>query len=162
MEHKLFVMEVQHRFQLLLLVRGPWSGTLSNGASFSGATSPIAVSVSPSSNTTITIATLSDSNCSADAGDLSGSAVITVNARPTGVIGGTQTVCAGSSASLYINVTGSGTFNGTLSPGAIPFSGSGPMIVVSVTALATTTYTIATLSGAIVVLFLEIFPEVQH
>ncbi|MBL0316553.1 MAG: T9SS type A sorting domain-containing protein [Flavobacteriales bacterium] len=127
---------------------GPWSGTLSNGASFSGASSPITASVSPSSNTTITVATLSDSNCSADAGDLSGSAVITVNARPTGVIGGTQTVCAGSSASLYINVTGSGTFNGTLSPGAIPFSGSGPMIVVSVTPLATTTYTIATLSDA--------------
>lgn len=127
---------------------GPWSGTLSNGASFSGASSPISVNVSPSATATITIATLSDSNCSANAGDLSGSAVITVNARPTGVLGGTQTVCAGSSAALYINVTGTGSFNGTLSPGAISFSGSGPMIVVNVTPTSTTTYSIASLSDA--------------
>ncbi|MBL7779110.1 MAG: fibronectin type III domain-containing protein [Chitinophagales bacterium] len=57
---------------------GPWSGTLSNGATFSGNTSPINVSVTPGSTTTYTIATLSDANCNAGAGDLSGSAVVTV------------------------------------------------------------------------------------
>jgi hypothetical protein len=62
---------------------GPWSGTLSNGASFSGETSPISVSVSPTGTTTYTISTLSDANCIATAGDRTGSATVTVTAQPT-------------------------------------------------------------------------------
>jgi hypothetical protein len=127
---------------------GPWNGTLSNGASFSGSSSPISVSVSPTSNTTFTISTLSDANCSANGGDLSGSAVVTVNARPTGAIGGSQSICIGDSAPLFINVTGTGTISGTLNPGSIPFSGSAPTIFPTVTPGSNTTYTIATLNDA--------------
>jgi hypothetical protein len=127
---------------------GPWSGTLSSGDSFSGSSSPITVSVTPLSNTTYTIATLNDANCSANAGDLSGSATVSLNTRPTGNLGGNQTVCVGGTATIYMNTTGSGTYSGTLNPGGIPFSGSGAFITIDVTPAATTTYTIATLSDA--------------
>ncbi len=126
---------------------GPWSGTLSNGASFSGSTSPISVSVSPSALTTYTIATLVDANCTANAGDKTGSAVVSVNARPTGTISGTQTICSGSSATLSIAVTGTAPWSGTLSNGA-SFSGSISPISVSVSPSALTTITIATLVDA--------------
>jgi hypothetical protein len=49
---------------------------------------------------------------------------------------------------LYVVVTGSGTFSGTLSPGSIPFSGTGPFITIDVTPGTTTIYTLATLSDA--------------
>ncbi len=127
---------------------GPWSGTLSSGAPFSGTSSPITVSVSPSTSETYTIATLLDANCTANAGDKTGSAVVTVNARPTGNIAGTQTICVGSSVPIVISVTGSGTISGTLNPGAIPFSGSAPTINYNPSPGSNTTYTIATLSDA--------------
>ncbi|MEO6722735.1 MAG: T9SS type A sorting domain-containing protein [Ferruginibacter sp.] len=57
---------------------GPWNGTLSNGQTFSGNNSPITISVSPVSTTTITIASLSDANCTAIAAELTESATITV------------------------------------------------------------------------------------
>jgi subtilisin-like proprotein convertase family protein len=62
---------------------GTISGTLSTGQTFSGTAPTIVVSVSPSSTTTYTIATLVDANCSANAGDLSGSAVITTQPNET-------------------------------------------------------------------------------
>ena len=125
---------------------GSWSGTLSNGQSFSGSTSPISVIVTPSTTTTYTIATLIDANCTSVSGDLTGSA--TVSIRPTAVISGTQNVCTGStSATLSIAVSGNGPWSGTLSNGAT-FSGSTSPISVIVTPSATTTYTVATLSDA--------------
>ena len=128
---------------------GPWSGTLSNGASFSGSSSPISVSVTPSVTTTYTIATLSDANCTSIAGDITGSATVTVKTRPTGTISGTGTYCAGqaTTTSLSIVVTGLGPWSGTLSNGT-SFSGSSSPISVSVAPSGTTTYTIATLSDA--------------
>ncbi len=124
---------------------GPFSGTLSNGATFSGAGPSFTVTVSPSTNTTYTVTALNDALCSAQAGDLTGSAVVTVNARPTAVISGSTALCAGNSATLTIAVTGTGTINGTLSNGA-SFSGTAPSISVTVTPSGTTTYTVATLS----------------
>ena len=61
----------------------PWNGTLSDGTVFSGAISPISVSVNPVAETTYTIASLSDNNGPADPGDLTGSAIITVNPIPS-------------------------------------------------------------------------------
>jgi hypothetical protein len=77
----------------------------------------------------------------------SASVKITVNPRPTGVISGTASICTGSSDTLILSVTGSGTISGTLSDGT-PFSGTAPTIKVVVTPAANTTYTIATLSDA--------------
>jgi hypothetical protein len=126
---------------------GPWSGTLSNGAVFSGSSSPISVSVSPSSATTYTIATLVDDNCTATGADLSGSAIVSVNDRPTGALSGSGTICVGGSVNLSIVVSGTGPWSGTLSNGDA-FSGSSSPISVSVSPASTVALTIATLSDA--------------
>lgn len=57
---------------------GSVSGTLSDGTAFSGTAPAITVTVSPSSTTTYTIATLFDANCTAVSGGLTGSAVVNV------------------------------------------------------------------------------------
>ena len=72
---------------------------------------------------------------------------ITVNARPTGVIAGTTTLCAGQQTTLTLTVTGVGTISGTLSTG-VAFSGTAPTITLQVTPVSNTTYTIAALSDA--------------
>ena len=102
--------------------------------------------MNPSATTTYTIATLADGTCTAQASDMTGSAVVTVNPRPTAVLSGTKTICDGQSATLSLAVTGSGTISGTLAPAGSAFSGTGPTITVSVNPSATTTYTIATLT----------------
>ncbi len=127
---------------------GPFSGTLTGGIPFSGAGPTITVMVSPASNTTYNLLTLVDANCAALAGDLSGSAAVTVNARPTAAItGGSTTICNGQPATITLTVTGSGTLNGTLSDGTV-FTGTAPTITVNVTPGTTTTYTVATLMDA--------------
>jgi hypothetical protein len=125
---------------------GTISGTLSDGTQFSGTAPTINVSVSPSSTTTYTVSTLSDANCTAQASDLSGSATVNVNARPTAVLSGGAVYCNGQTTTtgLSLTVTGSGAVSGTLSDGT-PFSGTAPTITVDVTPTSTTTYTVATL-----------------
>src|SRR5438046_3614421 len=105
------------------------------------------IHVIPSATTTYTIATLTDANCTAIAADKTGSATVTVNARPTGNISGTTTICNGQTATLTLTVTGSGTIGGTLSDGS-SFSGTAPTITKLVSPSANTTYTIATLTDA--------------
>jgi hypothetical protein len=108
---------------------GPWSGTLSNGQAFSGNSSPISVSVNPSTNTTYTIATLSDANCTSIASDKTGSAIVTVNPTPTAtiVVNGTNPICSGSSSTIKLtgpnngvvtyNINGGSDLTATLSNG---------------------------------------------
>jgi hypothetical protein len=128
---------------------GTISGTLSPGAiPFSGTAPTISVSVSPSSNTSYSVATLADANCSSTAGDLTGSHTVNVDSRPTASVSGSTTICDGGSSSISISVTGSGTISGTLSPGAIPFSGTAPTISVSVSPSSNTSYSVATLADA--------------
>ena len=60
---------------------GPWNVSWSDGSNQNAvATSPATRSVSPSANTTYTVTNLTDANCTAQSGDLTGSAVVTVNA----------------------------------------------------------------------------------
>lgn len=73
--------------------------------------------------------------------------VVVTRSNPTGILTGTATVCAGSGATLNINVTGTGTWNGTLSDGTV-FSGTTGPISVNVSPIINTTYTISTLSDA--------------
>lgn len=137
---------------LLLTVTGSGtlSGTLSDGTIFSGTAPTISVNVAPSASTTYTIATLQDANCSAITADLSGSADVVVNARPTAAISGGAAYCIGenTTTTLLLTVTGSGTISGTLSDGT-PFSGTAPTISVVVEPISTTTYTIATMQDAL-------------
>ena len=109
-----------------------WSGGISNGVSFV-----------PTSTTTYTVTGIVTANgCSNTA-----SVTITVNPLPTGTISGTTSICNGSSTDLSIEVTGNGPWSGTLSDGTA-FSGSTSPITVSVSPVANTTYTIASLTAS--------------
>src|SRR5205085_2128769 len=82
--------------QAVLSGAGPWNVTWSDGATQTGLTSsPATRDVSPTSTTTYKVTALSDSNCTAQPGDLTGSAVVTVNPRPTAVLSGSGTICNG-------------------------------------------------------------------
>ena len=70
------------QLSIALTGQGPWSGTLSDGTSFSGIATPLLVTVTPTATTTYTIATLSSETATASAADLSGSAEVMVN-QPT-------------------------------------------------------------------------------
>src|SRR5678816_3350054 len=125
---------------------GTISGTLSDGSAFSGTAPTITISVSPSTTTSYSISTLINGTCAAIAADKTGVAIVTVNARPTGVLSGTAAICNGGSANVTIIATGTGTISGTLSDGT-PFSGSSPTISISVSPSTTTTYSISTLTN---------------
>ncbi|MFT3911075.1 MAG: T9SS type A sorting domain-containing protein [Ferruginibacter sp.] len=111
-----------------------------------GAVAGPIVTVTPSSTTSYTVTATDANGCVSNSSPLT----VTVNPRPTGVISGSTSYCTGqpTTTNLSIALTGAGPWSGTLSPGAISFSGSSSPITVSVTPSSTTTYTIATLSGS--------------
>src|SRR5204862_466563 len=61
----------------------PFHYAINGGATVTTSNNPETVSVSPSSTTTYTVTSLSDANCTAQAGDMTGSATVTVNTAPT-------------------------------------------------------------------------------
>jgi HYR domain len=70
---------------------GPWSGTLSDGTTFGGSSSPISVAVTPVNTTTYTIATLTDAvGCATIAADKTGSATVNVDNTTPSVSGATN------------------------------------------------------------------------
>ena len=133
----------------------PWSLTYTDGTTpvtvSSITTSPYTVSVSPTTTKTYTVTALSDANCTAQAADMTGSAVVTVNARPTGVISGTNTICNGGSTTLSIAITGAQPWSLTYTDGTTPVTVSSittSPYTVSVSPTTTKTYTVTALSDA--------------
>ncbi|MFT3680741.1 MAG: Ig-like domain-containing protein [Ferruginibacter sp.] len=90
---------------------GAWTLTLSNGAITNGTgNGTFNINVNPASNTTYTITSLTDMNCTATAPDLTGSTIVTVN-TPVSINTQpaiTQTACSGGSVSFTVAATGSG------------------------------------------------------
>jgi len=120
--------------QAALTGTGPWNLTWSDGTNQNGvASSPATRNVSPSATTTYTATALSDANCTAQAGDRTGSAVVTVNSLPTvfNVAGG-GAYCAGrSGVAVDLNGSQSGVNYQLLlnsSPTGSPVAGTGSAI----------------------------------
>jgi hypothetical protein len=116
---------------------GPWSGTLSDGTSFSGSSSPITVNVTPSATTTYNVATLTDAIASSIAADLTGSATITIQQLPTADItnntGATVLTCG--RTAISVTATGGATYSWD--------NGLGSAAGASITAPGTYTVTVA-------------------
>jgi|GEM_PF-3119048 len=131
---------------------GPWDVTWQDdaGATKTNFTQNNVVSavasrlVSPNSTITYTLAGLIDNGggpCTALPVDLTGSATVTVNPRPTVVVTGTASICSNSSATITATLTGTGPYNLTWSDGFIQTGVVSPATR-SVTPSANTTYSL--------------------
>jgi hypothetical protein len=89
---------------------------LSNGTTASGTgNSNFSVSVTPTAQTTYTLASLTDANCPATTANLTGTTTVRVNARPTVAITSPNTaICVGASTNITGNVTAIGAWTLTL------------------------------------------------
>ena len=100
---------------------GPWNGTITGGIPFSGSSSPITVSVSPTATTTYQILTLSDANCTAIAAGKTGSAIVTVQTAPVAAFTGSPTsVTTGGSVTFTDQSTQTPTAWSWSFPGGTP------------------------------------------
>jgi hypothetical protein len=128
---------------------GPWNVTWSDSITQNGvATSPATRSVSPSTTTIYTVTALTDANCTAQAGDRTGSAVVTVNARPTSAVSGSATICNGGSTNISAALTGTGPWNVSWSDGSNQNAVATSPATRSVSPSTTTNYTVTALSDA--------------
>ncbi|MCW3091660.1 MAG: hypothetical protein JWP81_2729 [Ferruginibacter sp.] len=121
----------------------PFKYSINGGTLITASTNPEIVSVSPSSTTNYSVTSLTGAGCTARAGDIAGTATITVNTLsipPTGATG-TTTICNGAGTTLTVSGGSKGT-------GAITewFTGScdgisaGTGDAITVSPVVTTTY----------------------
>lgn len=121
-----------------------------NSTTITGITSTVyLISVSPSATTTYTLTSISDPGvCS---GSVLGNAVVGVLPVSSAALTGDQTICAGSVASLSLNLNGSSPWNVVYSNGTSNITLNGitsSSFTVSVTPTATATYSLVSVSGA--------------
>src|SRR5205823_2380937 len=130
--------------QAALTGTGPWTVTWSDGFSHSVSISPDSRNVNPSSTVTYSVTALADANCTALPGDLTGSATVIVNPRPTSVVSGTTTICPAGSTTIQAALTGIGPWTVTWSDSFSHSVSSTPDTRI-VSPSSTTTYTVTAL-----------------
>ncbi|MCC6131814.1 MAG: S-layer homology domain-containing protein, partial [Acidobacteria bacterium] len=104
---------------------GPWNITWSDGFVQNGVTtSPATRVVSPAATATYTVTAVSGANgC---AGTASGSALVTVNPRPTATVTGGGTVCAGTNSTMNVALTGTAPWTIRWNDGVVQIAGTTP------------------------------------
>jgi hypothetical protein len=128
----------------------PYSVVYTDGASnftVSSYTSGAAISVSPTSNTTYTLVSVTSTGGCAGTGN-SGSAVVTVNSASTAaVISGSAAICAGTPTNIQVAITGgTSPYTVVYSDGTLNSYVSGSNVSVSPTS--TTSYTLTSVTDA--------------
>lgn len=129
----------------------PYSFTINNGVGLiAGYTSGSAIPVSPLVTTIYSIVgNVVDANGCTVAG--SGGATVTVTPKPTATVNASPTpICAGNSSTLTFTLTGTGPFNVDYTDGVTTFNlvGIANGFIVLVSPIATTTYTITSITDA--------------
>ena len=125
-----------------IIGNGPFSGTLSDGTVFGGITSPIVVTLVPSSTTVYTIVNLRDKNGTALPSDLQGSATLTLLQNTTATLASAsgsdgQYTCINSNITPILYAT-TGATGATFSGLPTGVSGMWADNMVSITGAATT------------------------
>ncbi|HEX3007900.1 MAG TPA: BACON domain-containing carbohydrate-binding protein, partial [Bacteroidales bacterium] len=131
----------------------PWELTYTDGISYNTisniSTNNYNIPVTPGSTKTYSLTKVLDGRgCYAVSSGMTGNAVISVNSRPTSIIEGSSTVCAGEGAEVRVYLSGTSPWNFTYSNGvsSVPVTTSSSPYKINVVPSATATYTVTALS----------------
>jgi hypothetical protein len=133
----------------------PYSVTYTDGSTSTSvngiAVSPFIFTVKPTATATYKVTAMSDASCTAVAGNLTGSALVTVSTSPTAVVSGGGPICPGGSATVSVALTGTPPWSLTYTDGTTPTSVTGVTTspyVFTVSPAAASTYTVTALTDA--------------
>lgn len=125
----------------------PWSVTWSDGVTQPNvSTSPATRNVTPASTTTYTVTAVSDAACSGTS--MTGSATVTVVARPTATVTGSTTICPGGSTQIQAALTGNAPWTVAWSDGFTQPGLTSSPATRTVSPASTTAYSVTTVSDA--------------
>jgi hypothetical protein len=117
--------------------------TASGGSSYlwNTAATTAAITITPGANTTYSVTATNGFSCTASTAQL-----VTVNARPTSVLSGNASVCNGIPSNITVTLTGTAPWSITFSDGFTVTGVLSSPYVRTVNPVATTTYTVTSLS----------------
>lgn len=132
---------------------GPWNVSWTDGTTpvaQNGITaSPYVFTVTPTGLTTYSLVSVTNPFCTI--GSVSGTAIVNQMPMPTATIAGTQSICAGQSTTITVNLTGTAPWNFSWTDGTnvnTILASTASVHVLSVTPASTRTYTVSSVSDA--------------